>query len=211
MARAMLTVLSVVLLLPPAGGVAQDVRPDSVAVAGAAGERIRDSTGSDTSRVYAAGDTIRVRAEGDSMRVNAAGDTSDTVLVRGKSTGLAMLFSAVLPGAGQAYNESYWKVPIVLGLGIYFASEWLDNNRRTEDFREKYLASMNSGMPNPVFLRNREFYKDQRDSFAWYFLILYVLNIVDAYVDASLYGFDVSPTLTLRGLPATGLTLRYTW
>jgi len=193
MARAMLTVLSVVLLLLPAVGGAQDVRPDSVA------------------RAAAAGDTIRVRAEGDTIRAYAAGDTSDTAQVRGKSTGLAMLFSAVLPGAGQAYNESYWKVPIVLGLGIYFASEWLDNNRRTEDYREKYLASQNTPLPDPRLLQLREFYKDQRDSFAWYFLILYVLNIVDAYVDASLYSFDVSPTLTLRGIPATGLTLRYTW
>ena len=57
----------------------------------------------------------------------------------------------------------------------------------------------------------REFYKDQRDSFTWYFFILYVLNIVDAYVDASLYSFDVSPALSLRGVPARGLTVRFTW
>ena len=60
-------------------------------------------------------------------------------------------------------------------------------------------------------LKLRDFYKDQRDSFTWYFFILYVLNIVDAYVDASLYGFDVSPTLTMRGIPAAGLSIRFTW
>jgi len=47
----------------------------------------------------------------------------------------------------------------------------------------------------------RDFYKDQRDSFGWYFLILYLVNIADAYVDASLSGFDVGTNLGFRGGP----------
>ncbi len=184
MAQAMLRVVTLLMLLPPGAGVAQHVRPDSV---------------------------IQISADRDSSLTRLAGDSTRTLPAPGKSVDLAMLFSAVLPGAGQAYNESYWKVPIVLGLGVYFVSEWLDNNRRAEDYREKYALSLQTSVADVRYLSLREFYKDQRDSFAWYFVILYVLNIVDAYVDASLYGFDVGPTLTSRGLPATGLTLRYTW
>jgi len=130
----------------------------------------------------------------------------DTLASRGThSPGLAMLFSAILPGAGQLYNRSYWKVPVVLGLGVYFASTWLDQNRRTGDYRQKYAASLLPGAPDAnlssQYLSEREFYKEQRDTFAWYFVILYLVNIADAYVDASLYDFDVGPDLTLRVLP----------
>jgi len=119
-----------------------------------------------------------------------------------KSTSLARGLSAILPGAGQVYNESYWKVPIVLGLGIYFISNWLDNNRRYLDYRDQYAASRarTSGGDSHL-LAVREFYKDERDSFAWYFLILYFANIADAYVDASLYDFSVGDDLSIRMVP----------
>lgn len=131
-----------------------------------------------------------------------AGDTSTGAYHPAKSPGLAMLLSAVLPGAGQFYNESYWKVPVVTGFGIYFISNWLDNNRRYIDYRDKYRASLQE---NPhgdaIMLSNREFYKDQRDAFTWYFVILYFINIADAYVDANLYDFNVGSDLSLRRLP----------
>ncbi|HUI09738.1 MAG TPA: DUF5683 domain-containing protein [Bacteroidota bacterium] len=131
---------------------------------------------------------------------------SDTLALRPThSPSLAMLLSAVAPGAGQLYNRSYWKVPVVVGLGLYFASTWLDQNRRTQIYRQKYAASLLPGAPDyadsALYLSEREFYKEQRDTFAWYFFILYVVNIADAYVDASLYDFDVGPDLKLRVLP----------
>lgn len=120
-----------------------------------------------------------------------------------------MLFSAVVPGAGQAYNESYWKVPIVLGFGAYFSYHWLDNHRLYRDYRDLYQQSLASGTPNENYRRVREFYKDQRDTFTWYLAILYVLNVVDAYVDASLYDFDVGDDLAVRALPRGGLQVQF--
>lgn len=138
-------------------------------------------------------------------RTVAPPDTGAAVVAKSKSPGLAMLFSAVLPGAGQAYNGSYWKVPIVVGLGVYFVSEWLNYNRLTGEYRDKYNESLLvNSIGDSRFLAQREFYKRQRDSFAWYFFILYVLNIVDAYVDASLSGFDVGENLALRFGPHGG-------
>lgn len=140
------------------------------------------------------------------------GDTTALVPPPPKSPGLAMLLSAALPGAGQVYNESYWKAPLVAGLGVYFISEFLDNNRRTEENRAKYVESLvTSPAEAPGYRTLRDFYKDQRDAFVWYFVILYVLNIVDAYVDASLYGFDVSPILALQGRVHPGFCLRLVW
>jgi hypothetical protein len=160
-------------------------------------------------------DSVRVLQGADSA---ARGfDTLRHAALPRKSPGLAMLFSAVLPGAGQFYNQSYWKVPVVLGLGLYFVSTWLDQNRRTQMYRQQYVDSL---LTNPSlsdqYLREREFYKQQRDTFAWYFVILYILNVADAYVDASLFDFDVGKDLSLRlipgvpgpAYPSPGLTLR---
>lgn len=128
-----------------------------------------------------------------------------------KSPGLAMLLSALVPGAGQAYNESYWKVPVVVGLGVYFGAIWLDNHRRYTDYRDRYKESLlTSPSGDGTLLRLRDFYRSQRDTFTWYFLIYYLVNVADAYVDASLYDFDVGETLSLRLIPAqgTGLTVQ---
>jgi hypothetical protein len=138
-----------------------------------------------------------------------ASDTTTGVPLATKSPGTAMLMSAILPGAGQVYNTSYWKVPIILGFGIYFISSYLDADRRAEDYRQQYIASL-AVTPggDPSLIAMRDFYLGERDTFVWYFCILYFLNIVDAYVDASLYGFDVSPTLNMQGLP-DGARLRF--
>lgn len=142
-------------------------------------------------------------------------DTLSTEFHPSKSPGLAMLFSAVLPGAGQAYNESYWKVPVVLGFGIYFASSWLHNNRLYKDYSDQYKASITASIPggDSRLLNIREFYREQRDTFTWYFAILYFINIADAYVDASLYDFNVGDDLSIRLMPEvpTRLTLRVTF
>jgi len=181
-------------------------------------------------------DSAKTRARADSLSRSgplllregvARRDTSahrdSLALPPAHSPGLAMLLSALAPGAGQLYNQSYWKIPVVVGLGLYFASTWLDQNRRTADYRQQYAASLLPGSPyayeSAQLLAEREFYKEQRDTFAWYFVILYFVNIADAYVDASLYDFDVGPDLSLRVLPlapgpaapAPGLTLRLTF
>lgn len=130
-------------------------------------------------------------------------DTASTQYKSTKKPGLALLFSAVLPGAGQFYNESYWKVPILLGFGYYFASRWIDNNDSTKHYRDLYSRSITTETPggNSNFQRLREFYKDQRDAFSWYIFIYYIVNLVDAYVDASLYDFNVGDDLAIRVRP----------
>jgi len=120
----------------------------------------------------------------------------------GRSPGLALLFSAVVPGAGQIYTGSYWKVPVILGFGTYFTSQWLHYNRLTTEARDRYAASLQTDPAGDrTQLSLREFYKDQRDAYTWYLAILYLLNLADAYVDASLYDFDVGDDLTVRLMP----------
>jgi len=121
-----------------------------------------------------------------------------------------MLLSAVLPGAGQVYNTSYWKVPIIAGFGIYFTLQWLDQNRRYIESRDKYRESLSvDPAGDSRELARRDFYRDQRDMFTWYMAILYFVNIADAYVDASLYDFNVGGDLSIRFVPDTHSLARF--
>lgn len=110
-----------------------------------------------------------------------------------KSPALAVLLSAILPGAGQFYNRSYWKIPIITGLIGYFGYEYIRNNNKFKDYRDQYDASITPENEFGDFNLKalREFYRNQRDDFVWYFIIVYVVNLVDAYVDAHLFDFDV--------------------
>jgi Family of unknown function (DUF5683) len=115
---------------------------------------------------------------------------------RQKSPLLAVLFSAV-PGGGQIYNGSYWKVPIIWGVQAYFVSQWITNNKNYKLYQSKYSASITStNTAGDATIKNiRNTFLDQRDSYAWYIAGTYLLSMLDAYVDAELSGFDVSPDL----------------
>jgi hypothetical protein len=118
----------------------------------------------------------------------------DTLVYRmSKSPLQAVLRSAVLPGLGQIYNESYWKVPVVWGFLGYYGYEWIRQNNKYHDYSTQYrevLAGQRQGTAEN-YKRVRDFYRDQRDLFAIYMGITYALNLLDAYVDAQLFDFSV--------------------
>jgi hypothetical protein len=131
-------------------------------------------------------------------------DTTGTASVsiplrREKSGSLAMLLSAVLPGAGQVYAERYYTIPLIWGAGAYFVSQWQYLNKRYLDFQGQFSASVRADTVNHQGVAQlqeiRDFYHDQRDEFAIYIALTYFLNIIDAYVGATLYGFEVSDDL----------------
>lgn len=125
----------------------------------------------------------------------------------------ALLLSFVLPGAGQAYNKKWWKIPIVYGaLG---ALTWLqtDNIRQYRALRDNYKFLVD-GDPNTnpteepyVFLdaTRMRFYRDQYRRYVELSSVglglAYVLAATDAFVDAHLGSFDVGDDLSLRLRP----------
>lgn len=127
-----------------------------------------------------------------------------------KSPMLAVGLSAVIPGAGQIYDGGYWKAPLIWGVGGYWISQWIDLNNKYQQFRSAYAASIPSG-GNAQYLSLRDFYRNERDRFAWFMGGLYFLNLLDAYVGAQLYDFEVSPDLGLDGmsLPKAGLAVKF--
>lgn len=104
-----------------------------------------------------------------------------------KSPWGAVVRSAIIPGWGQIYNESYLKAPVVWGISSWLAFNWIQSNNQYQDYKRISIKN-----PDNINLKNqRDFYRDQRDLFVIYMGLTYILNLVDAYVDAHLFDFNV--------------------
>ena len=156
----------------------------------------------------------------------------ESVVVIDHSPRKATLYSAVLPGLGQAYNKKYWKIPIVyagfgvLGYFIYFNAEnyneykqalvdFIDEDSNTNSYLNLIGPNVDPGtfdpsLGSPLYRQDNEewfktqlennmnYYKRYRDlsiiiSIGWY-----VLNIIDAAVDAYLFDYDITDDLSMR-------------
>ena len=135
-----------------------------------------------------------------------------------KATWLAVVF----PGGGQIYNRKYWKLPIVYGgfIGCLYAYNW--NSQMYSDYRQAYLDIMDNN-PNSdsykdffrpgydfeankdyiteVFKKRKDRYRRWRDLSIFAFIGVYVLSVIDAYVDAQLASFDISEDINLTIQP----------
>ena len=119
----------------------------------------------------------------------------------------AGLYSAVLPGLGQYYNKKYWKIPIVwggIGTGIGIT---LWNQKQYNRYREAFIAQLNGqthefsdipGITAEALGRTQDRAKRQRDYAIAVTGLVYILNIVDAVVDAHLYEGRKDPDLALQ-------------
>ena len=135
----------------------------------------------------------------------------------------ALWLSALCPGLGQIYNRRYWKLPIVVGsfVGLSYGASW--NNRMYRDYSKAYRdvmdddpdtrsymdffpptvseSSLDQAWLQRVMKSKRDYYRRYREICVIAMVGVYLINIVDAYVDASLAHFDISPDLTLDVSP----------
>ena len=124
--------------------------------------------------------------------------------------------SAIIPGAGQVANKKYWKVPVIYGGAAVIAYFIKINNDEYNKYKEARIYKSDNDSttvdPYPQFsdleVKTREdYYRRNRDLSYIFAGVLYVLNIVDAYVDSQLMDFDVSDNLSLRINPAINSTI----
>lgn len=143
----------------------------------------------------------------------------------------AILYSAILPGLGQIYNRKYWKLPLVYGslMGCFYAITWnqnmfsgyqkayrdfIDNDESTNSWKD-YVSSALRFPENVAewsqsditwftntLKRKKDYYNHYRDMSRIITLGVYAIWIVDAYVDAQLFDFDISSDLSMRIEPA---------
>ncbi len=138
-----------------------------------------------------------------------------------KSLWLAFVF----PGLGQIYNRSYWKLPIVYGgvMGLAYGIAW--NNRYYQEYSQAYRdaqssnaldRSYNNLLPagtDPTSDYAISLLKSQHNTYRRYrdlcivgAVAFYALTIIEAYVDAQLSDFDISPDLSMRVHPTVFMT-----
>lgn len=139
----------------------------------------------------------------------------------------ATVYSAILPGLGQAYNKKYWKIPLVyIGFGtIGYFIDWnndnyqlfkmgykhlTDNDPDTQDYLKiEAVRRNNYDLNNPnqfnnlktAISRQQDYYRRNRDLLVISFIGFYGINILDASVDAHFKDFDISDDLTLNWQP----------
>ena len=153
--------------------------------------------------------------------ITAKADTleasTDTLKYLKHSPSKAALYSALVPGLGQIYNKKYWKLPIIyVGLGV--AGYYLQRNLKLyRQYLKGYQAFSNNNLDTAA-IRNiplinqytnklgaLQFYTDTYRTYRdWsYFAVslIYVLNIIDASVDAYFFYYDISDNLSLKVKP----------
>lgn len=143
----------------------------------------------------------------------------------------AVWLGAIFPGAGQIYNRSYWKLPIVYGafMGCGYAVGWTNNRCTnyknayidlyadieagtvTEDPSKSYIAVIPDGYSLSSVggastwmntLKNQQsVWRRYRDYSILATVVVYALTLIDAYVDAQLFDYDISPDLSLNVEP----------
>lgn len=130
----------------------------------------------------------------------------------------SLWLALVIPGAGQIYNRKYWKIPIVYGgfVGCAYAYTW--NNGMYNDYMQAYQDIMSDDpardsyknfLPNGIdvnsnltyyqelFRTRKDRFRRQRDLSVIATIGVYILSVVDAYVDAELSDFDISNDLSM--------------
>jgi hypothetical protein len=156
-------------------------------------------------------------AQTDSVQQSISIAGTDTVIkndsARVHSPKLATIFSAVVPGLGQAYNKKYWKIPIVyagLGISTYFL---LDNHKEYKRTQKALAARLDENpetvdndftdprYTNELLADRKDYFRRNRDLSAIIGIMIYVANIIDADVDAHLINFNVDDNLSLNLLP----------
>ena len=143
--------------------------------------------------------------------------------------GKAALMSAIVPGLGQAYNHSYWKIPIIYATGGVLGYFLKTNNDQYLSFKNAISLRVDGDPSNDqdeyterigtrsledqvaILKRNRDSYRRWRDYTVLYSIVAYGLNVTEAYVHAHLKGFDISEELTMKVQPDVIQTNTYSF
>ncbi len=134
-----------------------------------------------------------------------------SIFKEGHDPAKAALMSAILPGAGQVYNKKYWKVPVVYaglgGLGTWLGYNVIEYRQYTEAYKSFYdsdtanTLSYNGYTTETQINFKRKEFKRNMDVSAIALGIWYLLNIVDATVDAHLFDYNINDDISISWRP----------
>lgn len=207
---------------PSARPVAASQLPDSIPLGMAEGE---DAVAVVVDSIYAVTDSL-VAVPADTVAIvrtlNADKDGRTGFTFNPDPT-RAVWMSALFPGLGQLYNRRYWKLPIVVGayMGLGYATQWntmmlkdyttayadiMDNDPTTKSYMDFFPPTVKEEDLDKSWLTNvlrsrKNYYRRNRDLCILCMVGVYLVAMVDAYVDAQLAHFDISPDLSVDVAP----------
>ncbi|MDK2979510.1 MAG: hypothetical protein PWP52_2224 [Bacteroidales bacterium] len=121
----------------------------------------------------------------------------------------ATMYSAVVPGLGQIYNKKYWKLPIIYGVAGVFIYAFDVNNNQYNKYKNAYaefdtgkITEFEGYTNKDIILRLKDYHLRNRDLNVIVLAGVYMLNIIDATVDAHLFDYDISEDLSLNIQPS---------
>ena len=122
--------------------------------------------------------------------------------IKQKSPKKAAILS-IVPGVGQFYTEKYWKIPIIYSALITSAYYINDNNDQYKMYKNTYLNRMNGHNDNLNYTNSeliilKDYYKRNREISVMLFSLTYLLNIIDASVNAHLFEYEVNENLSIQ-------------
>ncbi|MFC2100441.1 DUF5683 domain-containing protein [Bacteroidota bacterium] len=148
---------------------------------------------------------------GDTIPATKKDTLKDEIKIKMHSPKKATLYSMILPGLGQAYNKKYLKIPAIYAVGgvLYYFIQF--NNKKYNTFKEAYNIRTDNdtntiddytyySVDNLLTLRN--YYRRNLELTYILSVVVYLLNIIDASVDAHLFYYDVSEDLSMGIEPA---------
>lgn len=182
---------------------------------------------------------INLFSQTDSLEINSVKITPKSTPITRKITwntdplspSKAAFYSAILPGLGQIYNKSYWKVPLVygaIGTSLYFYQK---NSKEFDRYRNAYKRRLDGFTDDEFFgdrsdgrprvseeglRRAQQFYKRNKELSLLFVVATYALNIIEANVDAHLKQYNIDENLSvepyadfnqINGKTTFGLTL----
>jgi hypothetical protein len=147
--------------------------------------------------------------EGNAQVTKFESTIPDSVMEKEHSPTKATVMSALLPGLGQIYNRKYWKVPIIwAGFGV-FTYFIVTNSQQYIIYKGAYIESVDSiqngkysdlvsKYSSTDLLNGREYYRRNLEITCILTAVWYLLNIIDATVDAHLFTYNISKDLSLK-------------
>lgn len=122
------------------------------------------------------------------------------LLIISKSAKTAMLLTTFVPGGGQFYTERYFKGIIIGGLQSYLIYREVQTQLKINELQRE----TNLSFEQQLLLDNK---LDERRELGWWMALVWTIGILDAYVDAQLYGFESNLSFDERGSPKVELSL----
>lgn len=193
--------------------------PDSAAIVGEEFSVVGDSLR------FTPVDTLAIRPAGDLFTdsIMAAGVPGSKKREFNPDPVRAVWLSVLFPGLGQIYNRRFWKLPLLVGgfMGLGYGASWnnnmlsdytraytdiMDNDPNTKSYMDFFPPTTKEEDINKDWLKRtlqsrKNYFRRNRDLCIISMVGVYALAIVDAYVDASLSHFDVSPDLAVSVAP----------